>query len=150
MYYPEGMKARVSPVQSIEPNRILAPIRDLNQEFLGPQSRVVTTILPLHTFYNVQHKFLRLLLILKQVLLKSQTQSLCWNHSMPIISSDSTSVWNPDISNSTVVSPSNGKSVLSAVFSFSSVGSNSSLGIKLLPLTDCSQPGSNKACSSYI
>ena len=25
MYYPEGMKARVSPVQSIEPHRILAP-----------------------------------------------------------------------------------------------------------------------------
>ena len=49
MYYPEGMKARVSPVQSIEPHRILAPTRDLNQEPLGPQSRVVTTILPLHT-----------------------------------------------------------------------------------------------------
>ena len=28
MYYPEGMKARVSPVQSIEPHRILAPTRD--------------------------------------------------------------------------------------------------------------------------
>ena len=49
MYYPEGMKARVSPVQSIEPHRILAPTRDLNREPLGPQSRVVTTILPLHT-----------------------------------------------------------------------------------------------------
>ena len=43
------MKARVSPVQSIEPHRILAPTRDLNREPLGPQSRVVTTILPLYT-----------------------------------------------------------------------------------------------------
>ena len=50
MYYPEEMKARVSPVQSIEPHRILAPTRDLNQEPPGPQSRVVTTILPLHTY----------------------------------------------------------------------------------------------------
>ena len=49
MYYFEGMKARVSPVQSIEPHRILAPTRDLNREPLSPQSRVVTTILPLHT-----------------------------------------------------------------------------------------------------
>ena len=49
MYYPEGMKARVSPVQSIEPHRILPPNRDSNQKPLGPQSRVVTTILPLHT-----------------------------------------------------------------------------------------------------
>ena len=32
MYYPEGMKARVSPVQSIEPHIILAPTRDSNQE----------------------------------------------------------------------------------------------------------------------
>ena len=48
MYYPEGMKARVSPVQSTEPHRILAPTRDLNREPMGPQSRVVTTILPLH------------------------------------------------------------------------------------------------------
>ena len=39
MYYPEGMKARVSPVQSIEPHRILAPTRDLNLESSGPQSR---------------------------------------------------------------------------------------------------------------
>ena len=54
MYYPEGMKARVSPVQSIKPHRILAPTRDLNREPLGPQSRVVTTILPLHNVY--QHK----------------------------------------------------------------------------------------------
>ena len=69
---------------------------------------------------------------------------------MPRISFDSTSVWNPDISNSTVVSPSNGISILSAVFSFSSIGSNSSLGMKLFPLTDCSQPGSSKARSSYI
>ena len=37
------MKARVSPVQSIEPRRTLAPTRDLNQELPGPQSRVVTT-----------------------------------------------------------------------------------------------------------
>ena len=49
MYYPEEMKARVSPVQSIEPHRILAPTRDLNREPLGPQSRVVTTTLPLQT-----------------------------------------------------------------------------------------------------
>ena len=48
MYYPEGMKARVSPVQSIEPHRILAPTRDSNLESSGPESRVVTTILPLH------------------------------------------------------------------------------------------------------
>ena len=50
MYYPEGMKARVSPVQSIEPHRILAPTRDSNPESSGPESRVVTTILPLHTY----------------------------------------------------------------------------------------------------
>ena len=50
MYYREGMKARVSPVQSIEPHRILAPTRDLNRESLGPQSRVVTTIPLLHTY----------------------------------------------------------------------------------------------------
>ena len=49
MYYPKGMKARVSPVQSIEPHRTLAPTRDSNQELLGPQSRVVTTMLPLQT-----------------------------------------------------------------------------------------------------
>ena len=49
MYYPDGMKARVKPVQSIEPHRILAPTRDSNQQPPGPQSRVVTTILPLHT-----------------------------------------------------------------------------------------------------
>ena len=53
MYYPEGMKARVSPVQSIEPHRILAPTRNLNREPLGPQSRVVTTILPLHTEMHI-------------------------------------------------------------------------------------------------
>ena len=51
MYYPEGMKARVSPVQSIEPHRILTPTRDSNQEPPGPQSRVVTTILLLHTWW---------------------------------------------------------------------------------------------------
>ena len=49
VYYPEGMKARVSPVQSIEPHRILAPTRDSNQEPPGPESRVVTSTLPLHT-----------------------------------------------------------------------------------------------------
>ena len=49
MYYPGGMKARVSPVQSIEPHRILASTRDSNQEPPGPQSEVVTTILLLHT-----------------------------------------------------------------------------------------------------
>ena len=37
MYYPEGMKARVSPVQSIEPHRILAPTRDSNLESSGPE-----------------------------------------------------------------------------------------------------------------
>ena len=52
MYYPEGMKARVSPVQSIEPHRILAPTRDLNQGPPGSESRVVTTILPLHIQLN--------------------------------------------------------------------------------------------------
>jgi len=50
MYYAEGMKGRVSPVQSIEPHRILAPTRDLNREPLGLQSRVVTTILPLNWY----------------------------------------------------------------------------------------------------
>ena len=55
MYYPEGMKARVSPVQSIEPHRILAPTRDLNREPLGPQSRVVTTILPMHTIVQLSN-----------------------------------------------------------------------------------------------
>ena len=50
MYYPEGIKARVSPVQSIEPHRILAPTWDSNQEPPGPESRVVITILPLHTY----------------------------------------------------------------------------------------------------
>ena len=48
-YYPEGMKARVSPVQSIEPHRILTPTWDSNQEPSGPQSKVVTTILTLHS-----------------------------------------------------------------------------------------------------
>ena len=48
-YYHKGMKARVSPVQSIEPHRILAPTWDLNKGPSGPESRVVTTILPLHT-----------------------------------------------------------------------------------------------------
>ena len=63
MYYPEGMKAWVSPVQSIEPHRILAPTRDSNLEPPGPQSRVVTTILPLlmpchqsayHSFHSTE------------------------------------------------------------------------------------------------
>ena len=49
MYYPEGIKARVRSLQSIEPHRILAPTRDSNQEPPAPQFRVVTTILPLHT-----------------------------------------------------------------------------------------------------
>ena len=48
-YYPEGIKARVSSVHSIEPHKILAPTRVLNQGPSGSQSRVVTTILPLHT-----------------------------------------------------------------------------------------------------
>ena len=47
MYHPEGMKARVSSVQSIEPHRILTPTRDSNYEPPDPESRVVTTILPL-------------------------------------------------------------------------------------------------------
>ena len=42
MYYPEGMKARVIPMQSIEPHRTLAPTRDSNQEPPGPQSRVAS------------------------------------------------------------------------------------------------------------
>ena len=46
---PRRVKARVSPVQSIKPHRILAPTRDSNQEPPGSESRVVTTILPLHT-----------------------------------------------------------------------------------------------------
>ena len=58
MYYPEGMKARVSPVQSIEPRRILAPTRDSNQEPPGPESKVVTNILPLHTRAVARHHML--------------------------------------------------------------------------------------------
>ena len=53
MYYPEGMKVRVSHVQSIEPHRILALTRDLNPGPPGPESKVVTTILPLHTYCTV-------------------------------------------------------------------------------------------------
>ena len=34
MYYPEGMKARVSPVQSIEPHRILAHTRESDDRIL--------------------------------------------------------------------------------------------------------------------
>ena len=49
MYYLEGIKAWVNSAQSFEPRRILAPTWDLNQRSPGPQSRVVTTILPLHT-----------------------------------------------------------------------------------------------------
>ena len=46
MYYPEGMKAWVSPEQSIQPCRIILPHPfDLNQGPLGPQPRVLTTIL---------------------------------------------------------------------------------------------------------
>ena len=51
MYYPEGMKAPVSPVQSIDHHRILEQTRDSNQRPLGPQSIVVTTIPPLHTIF---------------------------------------------------------------------------------------------------
>ena len=43
MYYPKGMKARVSPVQSIEPHRILAPTRDLNREPLYTTAAHSTT-----------------------------------------------------------------------------------------------------------
>ena len=53
---PKMMKARVSPVQSIEPHRILAPTQDSNLEPPGPQSRVVTTILPLKWFGYVERK----------------------------------------------------------------------------------------------
>ena len=42
-------KVRVSPVQSIERHRILSPTQYSNQGPPGPQSRVVTTILPLLT-----------------------------------------------------------------------------------------------------
>ena len=43
-------------MQLIEPHiyRILAPTRDSNQEPPGPQSRVVTTILPMHAVNTVQ------------------------------------------------------------------------------------------------
>ena len=57
MYYTEGMEARVSPVQSIETHRILAPTRDSNPESPGPESRIVTTILPLHTNTTAAHLF---------------------------------------------------------------------------------------------
>ena len=43
------------PYQSIEPHRILAPTRDSNQEPPGPESRVVTTILSLHTILIFRH-----------------------------------------------------------------------------------------------
>ena len=43
------MKAQVSPVQSIKPHRILAPTRDWTPGPPGPESKVVTTILLLHT-----------------------------------------------------------------------------------------------------
>ena len=42
MYYSEGMKTQVSPVQSIEPHRILEPTQDLNQGPPGSQSRLVS------------------------------------------------------------------------------------------------------------
>ena len=67
MYYPEGMKARVSPVQSIEPHRILAPTRDSNQEPPGPESRVVTTILPLHT--------MMMMMMMSEIISNSQISS---------------------------------------------------------------------------
>ena len=53
MYYPEGMKARVSPVQSIEPHRILATTQDSNQEPPGSESRVVTTVLPQNRAFKI-------------------------------------------------------------------------------------------------
>ena len=55
-YYPEWAKARVSPVQSIEPHRILIPTQELNQRPPGPQSRIVTTILALHMVLRVSHQ----------------------------------------------------------------------------------------------
>ena len=79
MYYPEEMKARVSPVQSIKPHKILAPTRDSNQEPPGPQSGVVTTILPLHTsLTHCSHVFLlrlRPLVPSTTNLLQADTQS---------------------------------------------------------------------------
>ena len=55
---PDGMTARVSPVQSIEHHRILAPTRDSNQRPLGLQSRTVTIILPMHTrAWSLSHHF---------------------------------------------------------------------------------------------
>ena len=50
---PEGIKARVSPMQSIEPHRILASTRDLNQGPSGQQSNVVASIAttsPMHNY----------------------------------------------------------------------------------------------------
>ena len=41
MCYLKMRKARVSSVQSVKPRGILAPTRDLNQEFLGSQSIVL-------------------------------------------------------------------------------------------------------------
>ena len=55
MYYPEGVKARVIPMQSIEPHRTLAPTRDSNQEPPGPQSRVVTTIILYRYFRDLPY-----------------------------------------------------------------------------------------------
>ena len=45
MYYPEGMKARVSPVQSIEPHRILSfhQYADDTQLYIGTNSSMLTT-----------------------------------------------------------------------------------------------------------
>ena len=44
IYYPEGMKAQVSHVQSIKPHSILTTTRNLNQGSPGPQSRVVRVL----------------------------------------------------------------------------------------------------------
>ena len=55
---PRKNEGLVSFVQSIEPRRILASTRDLNQIPLGPQSREVTTVLPLHTRYTATHSVL--------------------------------------------------------------------------------------------
>ena len=68
----------VSPVQSIEPHRILAPTRDLNREPLGPQSRVVTTILPLHTIYFIN---ISKLSTLPQLRRRTRTRRARWSFS---------------------------------------------------------------------
>ena len=71
MYYPEGMKARVSPLQSIEPHRILAPIRDSNKERLDPQYEVVTTILTLSFIICMNIRFNSIISVLFNILCNS-------------------------------------------------------------------------------